>query len=539
MRNNSFLYICLLEILIVYIMYVDSNNQHNKKYKPNTKYISTHNIRHKHHYVNRTLAVTKKPNYNHKHVSKPYSHSTTTIRPFRLKTGGKVNKPIDTTTRKPVDGTTKTPAVHRQNPVKPIDATFDLLDFNLKNKLLNNNDKMKLNDLSNSNNLAPPLFDLPINNDHQRSPPSFDQFLQKDSPHFHQADMKTDELMSKADHLISEKDDHLIHDNDDHGDEDNDDDDDDNTDEEEEEEDDIAIFDDELSSSTLTITSSTSTTIPTMARRVKELNDSAETSKLNMVRSRSVPYRSDIAGVKTARSPPSPPSPPSFDSPSTGTTEDSDTLQERLASKHKTKVGKDAACRKPMPKVVKVSDVYPTATKIYLPQCTIIHQCAEDTGCCMGAFQKCGPKSSEKVDLYFYTYTTSAIRKGVSPHQIEKLGFYNHTECECHEDMPRDDSNVIENDTKGGSDTHSVEEEPPCMCPTEFAVRRFSNGTCGCDCFDKERDCLRYKKGKEYFSLKDKWCIKIGKCQPPICEYGKFSQKTGRCPRLNEKSPFF
>ncbi|KAL1463158.1 hypothetical protein WDU94_014939 [Cyamophila willieti] len=268
----------------------------------------------------------------------------------------------------------------------------------------------------------------------------------------------------------------------------------------------------------------------------RELNDSAETSKLNMVRSRSVPYRSDIAGVKTARSPPSP---PSFDSPSPGTTDDSDTLQERLASKHKTKVGKDAACRKPMPKVIKVSDVYPTATKIYLPQCTIIHQCAEDTGCCMGAFQKCGPKSSEKVDLYFYTYTTSAIRKGVSPHQIEKLGFYNHTECECHEDMPRDDSNVIENDTKGASDAHSVEEEPPCMCPTDFAVRRFANGTCGCDCFDKERDCLRYKKGKEYFSLKDKWCIKIGKCQPPNCEYGKFSQKTGRCPRLNEKSPFF
>lgn len=88
------------------------------------------------------------------------------------------------------------------------------------------------------------------------------------------------------------------------------------------------------------------------------------------------------------------------------TTEDSVQNLQRLAFKHKMKVVKDAACRKPMPKVIKVSDVYPSATKIYLPQCTIIHQCAEDTGCCSGPFEKCGPKSSEKVDLYFYAYVS-------------------------------------------------------------------------------------------------------------------------------------
>ncbi|KAI5753326.1 hypothetical protein M8J77_025922 [Diaphorina citri] len=260
-----------------------------------------------------------------------------------------------------------------------------------------------------------------------------------------------------------------------------------------------------------------------------DVNDSAETSKLNMVRSRSVPFRAEYAGFKTVRSP------PSLESP---TTEDSVQNLQRLAFKHKMKVVKDAACRKPMPKVIKVSDVYPSATKIYLPQCTIIHQCAEDTGCCSGPFEKCGPKSSEKVDLYFYAYSTSSIVRGASPHQIEKLGFYNHTECECHEDMPRDDSNVMENETKSVTESPPALEEP-CFCPTDYTVRRFLNGSCGCDCFDKDRNCLRFKKGKEYLSLKDKWCIKTNKCHTPSCEYGKYSAKVGRCPRQNEKSRFF
>lgn len=42
-----------------------------------------------------------------------------------------------------------------------------------------------------------------------------------------------------------------------------------------------------------------------------------------------------------------------------------------------------------------------------------------------------------------------------------------------------------------------------CICPKKFSVRTLTNGSCSCDCFDRERECLRFKKGRESFSRDD------------------------------------
>lgn len=44
---------------------------------------------------------------------------------------------------------------------------------------------------------------------------------------------------------------------------------------------------------------------------------------------------------------------------------------------------------------------YPDLTKSYTPTCTVLHRCAEDTGCCERN-TKCQYKSRERVHLYFY-----------------------------------------------------------------------------------------------------------------------------------------
>ncbi|KAG8303085.1 hypothetical protein J6590_018549 [Homalodisca vitripennis] len=114
---------------------------------------------------------------------------------------------------------------------------------------------------------------------------------------------------------------------------------------------------------------------------------------------------------------------------------------------------------------------------------------------------------------------------------LEKLPFYNHTECECQdkldEVMPRD-GNAVDYRQERNSE-HS------CKCPSEYTVRRLANGSCSCDCFDKQRDCIKYKKGKEYFNHSDRLCIEMGTCQLPSCDFGVYLRSSGRCPRKHEK----
>lgn len=99
-----------------------------------------------------------------------------------------------------------------------------------------------------------------------------------------------------------------------------------------------------------------------------------------------------------------------------------------LASFHFNRALREARCKDPLPRVVHISDVYMSSRKKYLPHCTVLFRCSQDTGCCHSEDMVCGPKTIQRVKLYFWTVelTRSGQRKGV-----EILTFDNHTECEC------------------------------------------------------------------------------------------------------------
>ncbi|KAF4521603.1 hypothetical protein B566_EDAN001323 [Ephemera danica] len=148
--------------------------------------------------------------------------------------------------------------------------------------------------------------------------------------------------------------------------------------------------------------------------------------------------------------------------------------------------------------------------------------------------------------------------------KVERLLFYNHTECECQDradTFPRDAARQVVAASEG-LDARSymrlpAHSPPPailavkphnqrsfrssddmdrllpnkgCRCPTEYSVRFLANGTCVCDCFDRQRECLRFKKGKNSFSEFDRNCVMSRECREPVCEFGAYITSAGRCP---------
>ncbi|XP_021945610.1 uncharacterized protein LOC110843869 isoform X2 [Folsomia candida] len=229
----------------------------------------------------------------------------------------------------------------------------------------------------------------------------------------------------------------------------------------------------------------------------------------------------------------------------------------KQAVEHALKVQTEGACRHPRPKLIRVQEFYPHPGKTYLPHCTILHQCSDDTGCCKNDLT-CSPKTTQRVELSFYTITVESNRGST----VERLVFYNHTECECRdkqdEMMPRDFpypespskslmNNHLDNvgggqstgSERGGSqyESSSVKNKNllRCKCPSGFAERILGEGACSCDCFDRQTDCLRQKRGRNFFSMQDKWCIQSGRCEIPVCSYGSYIHLAGRCPRKREK----
>ncbi|KAH0811661.1 hypothetical protein GEV33_011130 [Tenebrio molitor] len=69
---------------------------------------------------------------------------------------------------------------------------------------------------------------------------------------------------------------------------------------------------------------------------------------------------------------------------------------------HYMKVRQEGQCRRPHPRVISVQSEHPDPSKTYTPHCTILHRCAEDTGCCANFDTRCGPKTQVQVHLYFY-----------------------------------------------------------------------------------------------------------------------------------------
>lgn len=193
-----------------------------------------------------------------------------------------------------------------------------------------------------------------------------------------------------------------------------------------------------------------------------------------------------------------------------------DSSEARKAADHVLKMRKEALCRWPRPRVVSVRDVYPSPSKNYNPACTILHRCADDTGCCRSE-GTCVPKHLHTVELSFYTSVIG------SPARVEKLKFDNHTECEC---RPR---------VQPEPPTPPPPPPKPCKCPSKFVPKITPERGCHCDCHANQLPCLRQKRGKDYFPNDDRWCIQFEQCMTPTCEFGAYMRRQGRCPNISER----
>lgn len=210
---------------------------------------------------------------------------------------------------------------------------------------------------------------------------------------------------------------------------------------------------------------------------------------------------------------------------------------------HLLRVNRDGDCKVPKPRLVQVKHEYPHPSKIYLPRCTILHQCGDDTGCCNAESLTCVPRQAHRVDLFFYTSTVGTGPGSIQ--RIERLSFFNHTECGCEdrnsEILDRDRSHSVRSMNRGlfQAPQPRAERAPQsltsCRCPSKYAVRQGHEGSCACDCFDKHGECLRLKRGKEYFNTQDRQCIQKGECKVPTCEFGSYLRLAGRCTKKRER----
>ncbi|XP_058984678.1 probable serine/threonine-protein kinase DDB_G0280133 [Musca domestica] len=211
-------------------------------------------------------------------------------------------------------------------------------------------------------------------------------------------------------------------------------------------------------------------------------------------------------------------------------------LQQRqnkaFASAHHRRIVKEGSCRIPQPRVERIRR---DSWKIYTPHCTILHRCADDTGCCPTERQTCAPKRTKNVDLYFFVITLNETQGS-----IEKLTFVNHTECHC-VDKAKQRSALYEADE---ASSEIASNHIPylrratilnCNCPNLFEKILQEDGFCRCDCSSGNMGCDWLKRGMEHFSMNDRKCILEGRCKLPTCEYGTYMKKVGRCPRREER----
>ncbi|XP_064481481.1 uncharacterized protein LOC135394596 [Ornithodoros turicata] len=247
----------------------------------------------------------------------------------------------------------------------------------------------------------------------------------------------------------------------------------------------------------------------------------------------------------------------------------------RMASEHFLRIRTTARCRLPKTRVVYVKDYYSDPSKEYLPSCTVLHRCGDDTGCCDSEQYKCVPRAIQEVTLYFYTIQLQNQNGEVGfRNSVSKLLFTNHTECECQpiNDIPRSSSRhskaVVTQQYNQHSNTlpialplqspaeplttTSLQDvnstvEPPSpdltsllkchKCPKPFARRLYEDSRCSCDCFEKHKPCLRIKRGRDILGELQRRCVEIQECHVPECEYGLYDVETGRCPKKPDHLP--
>lgn len=227
----------------------------------------------------------------------------------------------------------------------------------------------------------------------------------------------------------------------------------------------------------------------------------------------------------------------------------SSNLELNAAIDHMQRMNIGSRCRDPLPRVLSVQNIHPSPEKRYSPHCTVLHRCSADTGCCKNHSMTCAPKNHSIVYLYFFT----TMMNQPWP-KVEKLPFINHTECACldkSDEPPNLEATRTETSRDGrsyrsnisvraaDSSLYSPETIRRCKCPKEFNSMLDRDNNCSCDCDDDNEDCVRFKKGKEHFSLSDRRCIMDGECGMPKCEYGPYMRTKGRCTDKNEKLDAF
>lgn len=192
-----------------------------------------------------------------------------------------------------------------------------------------------------------------------------------------------------------------------------------------------------------------------------------------------------------------------------------------LANAHASRIYSEATCRLPQQRVERIQK---DPSKMYVPHCTILHRCGDDTGCCKTDRQTCAPKRTQSVDLYFFVKSFNS-KQG----SIERHTFVNHTECHCVD--------------KSRHYMHSFTDTVPimrkatvldCNCPKLFEKILQEDGVCRCDCSSGNIGCNYLKRGMEHFSMIDRKCIIEGRCKPPTCEFGTYLKKHGRCQKGGE-----
>lgn len=76
-------------------------------------------------------------------------------------------------------------------------------------------------------------------------------------------------------------------------------------------------------------------------------------------------------------------------------------IKSSAAAAHYLQVQNTGKCHNPILKVIPVHVEHPNSSVTYTPHCTVLHRCAEDTGCCEND-ATCQYKKREEVSLYFY-----------------------------------------------------------------------------------------------------------------------------------------
>uniref|UniRef100_A0A336LPW9 CSON000546 protein n=1 Tax=Culicoides sonorensis TaxID=179676 RepID=A0A336LPW9_CULSO len=176
----------------------------------------------------------------------------------------------------------------------------------------------------------------------------------------------------------------------------------------------------------------------------------------------------------------------------------------------------ESRCKDPKPQV------FPSSTdpsRSYVPRCTVLHRCSDDTACCPSADKTCVANTTELIELEFIvTFLNNTNRRLYET-------FLNHTSCHC-VTKPKYSSSLRNVPV-------SLIQPKRCDCPRIFTEILQENGDCKCECSSHE--CQVKRKGQEHFSLEERSCISRGLCNKPRCNYGHYVSKEGRCPRLEEK----